>query len=219
MSEPTLILFDCDGTLMNGGVVVAEVMKETFVNMGMKPPSSSDVFRLIGLNLDIVIQRLGVEDENIHIFVSEYKKNMLQRREKGPLYEPLYDGVLGLLQKLSHQPHLLLGVATGKSLRGLMLALKHHEIDRYFTVFRTPDHGPGKPDPFMITDAAKSLGITSERTMMIGDTSFDMKMACAAHAKAVGVSWGYHSAEHLFGNGAGYVAADTRELYEIIMDF
>jgi len=40
-------------------------------------------------------------------------------------------------------------------------------------------------------------GVPASRTVMIGDTSFDMDMGRAAGVATIGVSWGYHPAERL----------------------
>jgi phosphoglycolate phosphatase len=49
----------------------------------------------------------------------------------------------------------------------------------------------------MILQAMAETGVTPAQTVMIGDTSFDMEMARAAGAFAIGVSWGYHPADRL----------------------
>jgi phosphoglycolate phosphatase len=47
---------------------------------------------------------------------------------------------------------------------------------------------------------------------MIGDTTFDVLMARAAGAKAVGVGWGYHPVAELAAAGADCIVATTAEL-------
>src|SRR3546814_4336617 len=88
-----------------------------------------------------------------------------------------------------------MGVATGKSDRGLGLCLAHLGIGSRFVTLQTADRHPSKPHPAMLNAAMAEAGATPQATLMIGDTSFDMAMGCAAGARSVGVTWGYHRSE------------------------
>ena len=96
----------------------------------------------------------------------------------------------------------LLGVATGKSSNVLKSTLENQNIDRYFITLQTADLSVGKPDPDMLLKAMRDTGAEKKRTVMIGDTSYDMKMARNAGTSAIGVTWGYHSVEELYDSGA-----------------
>ena len=51
---------------------------------------------------------------------------------------------------------------------------------------------------------------------MIGDTQYDMAMAVNAGVRAIGVEWGYHSAQELHEAGAEAVARDPAHLKELL---
>ena len=108
----------------------------------------------------------------------------------------------------------LLGVATGKSDRGLRLCLERHGLHARFVTLQTADRHPSKPDPAMLHAAIAEAGATAETTVMIGDTSFDMLMARAGGAKALGVGWGYHDAEELREAGAAEVVETAQGLVD-----
>ena len=91
---------------------------------------------------------------------------------------------------------------TGK--KDVDIVFEHHDLHRYFQTFQTVDGGAGKPDPRMVLDAMKETGVDAHRTVMIGDTSWDMRMARAAHTHALGVSWGFHTPEEIAEGGAGF---------------
>lgn len=207
VSEPILILFDCDGTLLDSAALIIEVMQGAFVAQGMKEPQPAAIRRQIGLNLEHVISSLGMPDEQLHAAVEAYKQEMRWRRSQAPLPEPMFDGMKEWLHQLVMIDEVVLGIATGKSLRGLQASLSHHGILDLFMILRTPDHGPGKPDPFMVLDACHHLGIPSSRTIVIGDTTYDMMMAKSAGALALGVSWGYHQPLELVAAGAQEIMA------------
>src|SRR3546814_14373385 len=87
-----------------------------------------------------------------------------------------------------------MGVATGKSDRGLGLCLAHHGIGSRFVTLQTADRHPSKPHPAMLNAAMAAAGATPQATPTIGDTSFHMVMGCAGGAGSDGGNWGYHDA-------------------------
>jgi phosphoglycolate phosphatase len=112
---------------------------------------------------------------------------------------------------------ILLGVATGKSMRGLTATLAHHDLARFFVTLQTADVGPGKPDPAMVRRALAESGADAADTVMIGDTVFDIEMARRAGVGAIGVAWGYHEEEELHAAGAHRVVRDGHELVPAIL--
>ena len=65
-----------------------------------------------------------------------------------------------------------------------------------------PQTAPKKPHPAMVQQAVNETGVQVADAIVIGDTSYDMAMARAAGAGAVGVSWGYHEPDQLVQHGA-----------------
>ena len=113
---------------------------------------------------------------------------------------------------------LLLGVATGKSRRGLVATLDSHGLLDRFCTLQTSDTGPGKPHPDMVFRALAEAGVDASDTVVIGDTSFDMLMAGSARTGAVGVAWGYHEVEELTGAGAQRICLTTDEVPAAVLD-
>ena len=110
----------------------------------------------------------------------------------------------------------LLGVATGKSDRGLDLCLKHHGLRHRFVTLQTADRHPSKPHPSMVHEAMADAGATPATTVMIGDTSFDMAMGVAAGARSLGVDWGYHTTDDLLDAGAFHIASHPAHILEVL---
>ena len=106
--------------------------------------------------------------------------------------EPLYEGAHDAVVQLAANKEVVLGIATGKSRRGVDRLLEHFELTPYFTTIQTADVAPSKPHPGMIERALADTGSSAAHAVMIGDTTFDMEMARNAGVKAIGVSWGYH---------------------------
>ena len=109
-----------------------------------------------------------------------------------------------------------LGVATGKSDRGLALLLAHHGLADRFVTLQTADRHPSKPHPAMLEAAMAEAGAHPHMTVMIGDTSYDMAMARAAGVRAIGVTWGYHDEAALRAGGAHVIAQVCAEVGECL---
>jgi phosphoglycolate phosphatase len=210
-----LALFDCDGTLVDSQHNIVMCMDDAFHRSGLTPPPRADVKRVVGLSLLPAMQVLAPDAEHErHMQLAEdYKTAFHRLRGKGLVEEPLFDGILAAIDALQSAGWVL-GVATGKSDRGLAICLEHHRLTDRFVTLQTADRHPSKPHPSMVEQAMAEAGAAPETTIMIGDTSFDMAMGVAAGARALGVDWGYHDHHELVAAGAFHVAQHPRELKE-----
>jgi phosphoglycolate phosphatase len=136
-------------------------------------------------------------------------------RTAGDIHEPLFEGVLDLLDALEHDGWLL-AVATGKSDRGLKHCLDLHNIHARFVSLQTADRHPSKPHPSMVEQAIADAGAAPSTTFVVGDTSFDMGMALNAGAAGIGAGWGYHDAHELIAAGAVAVAERPMDVLTLV---
>jgi phosphoglycolate phosphatase len=214
MSAPNkLALFDCDGTLVDSQHDIVEAMYRSFAAVQLEPPSRPRILSVIGLSLERAMARLLPEAENdFHEYLAEqYRIAFRQMRQAGGVAEPLYPGIAELLHRLDEQGWML-GVATGKSDRGLQSCLTAHGLIDRFVTLQTADRHPSKPHPAMAHAAMAEAGAAPETTVIIGDTSYDMELARNAGTRALGVAWGYHEVGELLEAGAEAVALDMDEL-------
>jgi len=208
-----LALFDCDGTLVDSQHNICAAMQACFAALDLPPPAAERTRQVVGLSLVEAMREMAPEaDAALHHDLAEAYKSAFQRlRAEGLAHEPLYDGIAALIDRLEADGWLL-GIATGKSDRGLGLCLEAHGLAGRFVTLQTADRHPSKPNPSMVALAMAEAGAAPETTMMIGDTSYDMAMARAAGALAVGAGWGYHSADALIAAGAHFVAAAPADI-------
>ena len=212
-----LVVFDCDGTLVDGQAAICDTMEQAFATAGLPTPDRNAVRRMVGLSLPYALRELAPDasdDERARV-VDAYKDGYRNLRTTGALREPLYEGMGELIARLDASGWLL-GVATGKSTRGLHACLEMHGIRQLFVTLQTADGHPSKPHPSMLETALAEAGVGPGEAVMIGDTSFDMEMAVAAGVRAIGVAWGYHDTAELLDAGAAGVARDMDELEEMI---
>jgi phosphoglycolate phosphatase len=212
-----LAVFDCDGTLSDGQAAICAAMAEGFAEAGLAAPDPHQVRRIVGLSLPSAVARLAPEHppEAHGRVVAAYKQAFFRARERGLLREPLFEGMAELLARL-HAGGWTLGVATGKSDRGLASCLTMHGIFDLFVTLQTADRHPSKPHPAMLETAMAQAGALPTDTVMIGDTVYDVEMAVAAGCRAIGVAWGYHEPAELLAAGAVAVAETPAHLGEML---
>lgn len=197
MSAPLrLVIFDVDGTLVDSQADILAAMTRAFQAEGLTPPTRCDTLSIVGLSLPVAMQRLAPEasESARDRLVQGYKDAYVAlRAETGAAQSsPLYPGARAALEALHATPEILLGVATGKSKRGLDKLTEAHGLDPFFVTRQVSDFHPSKPHPSMVFQAMADAGVTPQNTVVIGDTSFDMEMAQAAGVPGIGVRWGYH---------------------------
>jgi phosphoglycolate phosphatase len=210
-----LIVFDVDGTLVDSQAGIVASMAEAFAETGLDAPTAEQTRRVVGLSLDEAVARLlpgGMDDPRLDKAVAAYKHAFMARRARPDYDEPLFPGAREVLAALDH-PQVCLGVATGKSRRGLDATLEHHGLSRFFVTTQTADGGPGKPHPRMLQAAMRDVGAAPHETLLIGDTVFDVEMAGNAGVTAFGVSWGYHDPQELSQAGARTILGSFDELH------
>lgn len=216
--RPRLALFDCDGTIADSQHEIVAAMREAFAAHGLAEPDPRAVRAAIGLSLARIVAALApaLSAEDQARLVDTYRDcYFAHRTAAGARPEPLFDGVGAMLDACTADDWML-GVATGKSQRGLIRLLDAHGIRNRFVTLQTADLHPSKPDPAMALAAMAEAGAAARDTIVIGDTGFDMAMARAAGAGALGVSWGYHPVAELAASGAQAVADEPGEVPDLL---
>jgi len=204
-----LLLFDCDGTLVDSHQQIITSMQCAFEDVGLVAPSHQAVATIIGMSLDAAIQQLGCQ-------------RMAQRQELSTRYRfhfnrdssALFADVCLVLDQLKDRGYDL-GIVTGKSMSGLLSVLDQHALRAYFLVLRTADCCPSKPHPAMVQQSMDEMGVQASDTYVIGDATFDMEMARSAGVQAIGIPTGCHQEQELRHAGATHVVQGLRELLTI----
>lgn len=213
-----LIIFDCDGTLVDSQHLIVAAMNQAFEMSDMAPPPRDAILGIVGLSLPEAIWRLseGAEEEMVLKITDGYRDAFTALRQDPAHNEPMYDGALDAVRELASRDDIVLGIATGKSQAGVRRLLERFELSDCFKTIQTADDAPSKPHPGMIERALAETGADAATALMIGDTSFDMEMARNACVSGLGVSWGYHPPEHLDASGAFAIADDYPHLLRLL---
>jgi phosphoglycolate phosphatase len=219
MSELRLVVFDVDGTLVDSQAHIMAAMERAFAEAGRPAPARDHVLGCVGLSLPVVMAQLvpGAADD-VKSLVEGYKTAFasLRQSEDGVALSPLYPGALECLTALAADPWTLLGIATGKSRRGLAHLMDLHDLAGMFQTMQVADDHPSKPHPAMLEACLSETGVEAGCATMVGDTTYDIEMGRAAGMRTIGVSWGYHRPSALREAGADMVIDDFAALYSAL---
>ncbi|HEX4953802.1 MAG TPA: HAD-IA family hydrolase [Thermoanaerobaculia bacterium] len=190
-----LLVFDWDGTLMDSVASIVACMQQAADDLGFGPVPEESVRRMIGLGLIEAREAVGlpVSEETWLEVIERYRHHWLATYKDQNL---LFPGAAPMLGELAAAGYVL-AVATGKGRRGLDRDLDATGVRGLFAATRTVDESPSKPHPAMLLELMDELGATPRRTLMIGDTPYDLQMATNAGAGSVAVTSGTHGAQEL----------------------
>jgi len=191
--EIRLIVFDWDGTLMDSEAQIVSCLRAVLHDLSLEPLNDATLRNVIGLGLREAVDTLvpGRDEEFHQAFIIRYREHWFNSGESS-----LFSGVVDMLDAFRRQ-QLLLGVATGKSRRGLDRVLGETGLASCFDATRCADEAPSKPHPQMLLDLMDQLGVTPAQTVMVGDTEYDMEMATNAGVAKIAVTTGVHSEQRL----------------------
>ena len=215
-----LVVFDVDGTLIDSQADILGAMAAAFGAEHLPVPDRVAVLSIVGLSLPQAMARLAPDTAAAQQarLVQAYKDAYAdQRRRDGAGAAPFYPGLRRVLDNLRARDDVLLGIATGKSRRGLSALIEAHGLEHAFQTTQTADDHPSKPHPAMVQAALAETGADAAEAVMIGDTSYDIDMGQAAGIATIGVTWGYHPREALA--HAGALAEDAAGLTQAIAHF
>jgi phosphoglycolate phosphatase len=210
-----LLVFDWDGTLIDSARAIVESLQFACRDVGLPVPHERDARHIIGLGLQDAFAHVlpGCSADDYSRVRQRFSHYFLQRDAQLALFPGAAAAIADLAQR-----GFLLGVATGKSRRGLDRALAATGLAAYFDATRCADEGFTKPHPGMLTALMNELGVEPERTLMIGDTVHDLQMACNARVASVAVTYGAHPREQLLDCGPLACCDSVTALHRWLVD-
>jgi phosphoglycolate phosphatase len=184
-----LVVFDWDGTLIDSAAAIVACMQASCRDLGLPEPDYATASHVIGLGLHDALERVapGLPVADYPLMAERYRHHFLARDTA----LPLFPGTRDMLDALRAAGHTL-AIATGKSRAGLARALETAGLGGTFAATRCADQCAPKPAPDMLLELMDELDATPGRTVMIGDTTHDLRMAANAGVHGIGVHYGAH---------------------------
>ncbi|MGE5118313.1 MAG: HAD-IA family hydrolase [Betaproteobacteria bacterium] len=209
-----LIVFDWDGTLFDSTALIVRCIQSACRDLGTAVPDDAQAAYVIGLGLDDALRLAApaLARERYRELGLRYRHHYLARQHE----LSLFPGTLDMLHALRGRSHLL-GVATGKTRRGLDDALGTAQLAGLFDATRTADETASKPDPRMLRELMDELAVAPERTLMVGDTTHDLQLAVNAGTPRLAVAYGAHEPEAFHEHDPLAVLHSTAELRDWLL--
>ena len=194
VSKYKLIVLDWDGTVMDSLGVIVACAQEGARDLDLPVPSDTAIRDLVGLRLDTMAEHLFPHHGELrsdwtrrysHHWIHTFHHRLQLLPESKAAIEHLF------------RDQYFLAVATGKSRRGLRRDFESTGLGPRFLTSRTVDESPSKPSPGMLLEIMDELGVGSEQTLMVGDTTHDLQMANNASVDSLAVLSGSHDRQTL----------------------
>jgi len=212
----TLVIFDVDGTLVDSQDFIVEAQRRAFTAHGLAVPSREASLSIVGLSLIEAFTVLVGEEGPVASLAQAYRDQWTLMRADPNFDDPLFPGAEAAVSALAARPGIALGLATGKTRRGISHLFERTGWQDFFATVQTADEHPSKPAPDMVAAAMAETGASPQTTFMIGDTAYDMLMARAAGAHPIGVAWGYHATDELRASGAERIVENFDEILALV---
>lgn len=209
------ILFDLDGTLVNSEEGITTSVAQTLAEFGIKEePQNLKCF--IGPPLSRSFSMFyGFSEEQTEQAISVYRKYYSQ---KGIYLNRVYDGIETLLKKLKNEGKTIM-LATSKYELFAKQILSHIGFAKYFDFAAGSLEDSSRSEKKeVIAHILETMDIRNlSETVMIGDRKHDIIGAKEIGIDSIGVLYGFGSKEELSSYGATHIAANTEEIFSLIM--
>lgn len=191
----SFVVFDLDGTLIDGYAAIGDALSYAVARLGFPAPAPEQVRAMVGHGLERLLeQAVGARlaPEGVRLFRERYPKVAVEKTE-------LLAGVPEVLAELSGRGHVL-AVASNKPAEFSRLILEAKGVVRHFRRIAGPDaQTPPKPDPTMLRRMIRMVGTSQSHTVVVGDMEVDSEFARAAGCRVILVPSGSRSREELSG--------------------
>lgn len=189
-----LVVWDWDGTVADSTGMITQALIQAADETGLPPLSTEKARSIIGLGLRESIHTLygDIPQALAQSLATAYHRHYYAAEHQIVLFEGIADTIAALARRGCKQ-----AVATGKGRRGLDSALMQSGLGKYFSATKTVDECFSKPHPQMLDALMDELVVMPQRTLMIGDSQYDIQMAKNAGVKTAAVTYGSQTAAQL----------------------
>jgi len=209
--DPAGVVFDFDGTLADTRHSILATYAETFRRLGRPHPGEDRVAATIGVPLHIAFRSITDMTEEESLEACDVYRAAFASRELDEVR--LFEGMEEVLDRLQ-AAGVPLAIASSRSHPSLSRLIAHLGLDgRFVAVAGREDAEREKPYPDMLLGVAERLGMDARDLLMVGDTTFDVRMGHNAGATTCAVTYGNHSREELAAANPSFMVDSPRELH------
>ena len=206
-------LFDFDGTLADSFAAITASTNHVRLSYGLPPLPETEVRRYVGRGLESLTHELvpnAPTDEAVARYRAHHTTVMFTLTRPMP-------GVARTIPELSRRG-LRMGVCSNKRVEFTRQLVESLGFGSYFACVLGPEdvNDRPKPDPAMLLEGIKRLGVSPKETVYVGDMDVDVQTAKAAGVPVWLVLGGALAADATIAAGPDRVLADFAELLELL---
>lgn len=203
-----VILFDLDGTLTDSGEGITKCAQLALDHFGIHIEDRTQLRCFVGPPLRESFPKFGVPADRVEEAITVFRSRYLT---VGKFENIPYAGIEDLLRTLKAQGHRLY-VATSKPESTAVEILNKFELSQYFTRICGASMDSGRDSKEAVIAYLLELEVRAQKTVMVGDTAFDVIGAAAHDIPTIGVAWGYGDVDEMRRAGACAIAQTPEEL-------
>jgi len=210
-------IFDIDGTLLNSLGDLANSMNHVLKSQGLPTHEMEKYKYFVGNGAYNLVKRALPPDKRDESYI-RYCQGLF-KEEYGKRWADTtrpYEGIPELLDKLTAMKYKLAVLSNKPHEMTLLVVKKLLPQWNFDAVFGEREGIPRKPDPTGALEIANLFGIPTNEFLYFGDSGTDMATAKAAGMFAVGVLWGFRSADELLENGADIIIEKPMDVFKFI---
>ena len=207
-----VILFDLDGTLTDSGEGITKCAQLALSHFGIHIEDRTRLRCFVGPPLRESFPKFGVPEDRVEEAIAVFRSRYLT---VGKFENIPYPGIENLLRTLKGQGHRLY-VATSKPESTAVEILDKFALSTYFTRICGASMDSGRDSKEAVIAYLLELEGREQKTVMVGDTAFDVIGAAAHEIPTIGVSWGYGDVDEMLAAGACAIAHTPEELETLL---
>ncbi|MEA3202239.1 MAG: pyrophosphatase PpaX [Thermoplasmata archaeon] len=211
--DPEALLFDLDGTLVDGAAAIHDAFEHALRETGMPPVPRAQVAGMIGAPLRLMFRELcQASDADAALLVRAYRARF--ETEAPRLVRPT-PGAREALERYHGVP---MAVVTTKAVEPARTVLRALGFERHFAVVVGVDTVMRpKPDPEGVRIALSRLAVAAPRAAFVGDTVMDVVAGRGAGARTIAVANGHGDPGELAAAQPDAIIPDLTRLHEALM--
>ncbi len=207
-----LLVFDLDGTLVDSSLDLQMAINHALEPLEVEPVSLEETKRLVGEGITRLVEKLIQErpglitkEELLQRFITYYNEHLLDHTTPYPLVEATLERLRGYKK----------AVVSNKIESMSRAIIKGLNMDRFFDMIVGGDTiGYKKPSPLPLLHVMQTLNVDREKTMLIGDSCYDIEAGRAAGVCTVAVTYGFRPADSL--KDADYLIDSFDQLIDVL---
>jgi len=210
VTPPKLVLFDLDGTLIDSEIGIFASLDHAFAQIGVALPARDVLRTWIGPPFYQTFPSiLGDDSELVETAIAHYRDHYVTTGWAG---HRVYPGIGGLIETLGADDRKMAVVTTKVGVQARKIVASLAFGSAFANVYAADAKAMHSAKAEMIAQALADFGAVPDQAVMIGDRHFDIEGARANGVRAIGVTWGFGSADELRAAGAQELVHSALEL-------